>query len=208
VRQQTTQADRLALLSGPYQAPPLQRGQRAWCLYRDRLVVVWGWSDAPISWPLCRGLDPPSGVGILVDEELARAVRCESAAAICHWWRVSGATVIKWRKAFGVNRQNNAWSQVLIHAATARALRAALQQDYSAEERQRRSQLARKLKIWEESPEVTYGVAWTPEAVALLGTMPDPEVACRTGHTVNAVRIRRRQLGIARYRPSRRSSGD
>jgi hypothetical protein len=32
---------------------------------------------------------PGCGSGVLLEEELARAVRHESAAAICHWWRVS-----------------------------------------------------------------------------------------------------------------------
>jgi hypothetical protein len=192
--------DKFRLLHKPYRPPRLRRGQRASCLYRDRLVVVTGWSDAPIAWPLCRGLDPPSGIGVLVDDELARAVRCESAAAISHWWRVSGRTVAKWRRALDVNRQNNEGSQLLIHAATAKALQLALEQEYSDEERQRRSQLARELAIWEFSPNVTFGIPWTAEAVTLLGTMPDPEVARRTGHSVNAVRLRRAQLGIARFR--------
>jgi hypothetical protein len=83
--------ERVKLLFGPYKPPPIKRGDRAFCLYRDRLVVVTGWSDAPISWPLCRGLDPPGGRGLLVDDELAHAVRHESALAIRHWWGSVGA---------------------------------------------------------------------------------------------------------------------
>jgi hypothetical protein len=43
-----TDADRVKLLFGPYKAPPLQRGDRATCLYRDTTVIITRWSDAPI----------------------------------------------------------------------------------------------------------------------------------------------------------------
>jgi hypothetical protein len=70
--------DRIKLLFGPYRAPPLRRGDRAFCLFRDCDVVVTSWTNAPISWPRCRALDRPlGGSGLLVDEELARAVKHE-----------------------------------------------------------------------------------------------------------------------------------
>jgi hypothetical protein len=52
------------------------------------MVIVTRWSDAPISWP--RG-DAPSekrggGPGLIVDDELARAVRTESAEAVAYFW--------------------------------------------------------------------------------------------------------------------------
>jgi hypothetical protein len=85
--------DRIKLLFGPYRAPHLTRGERANCLYRDTTVVITGLSDAPIPWPRCRALDSTGGgSGLLVDEELARAVRHESAAAVGYWWGVSNQT--------------------------------------------------------------------------------------------------------------------
>ena len=64
------------LLFGPYQEPPLKRGDRAVCLFRDCEIVITGWTDARIPWPRWHALDSPgSGPGLLVDEELARAVR-------------------------------------------------------------------------------------------------------------------------------------
>jgi hypothetical protein len=82
-----TDRDRVKLLFGPYKAPPLKRCDRATCLFRDAEVVVTGWTDAPIPWPRCRTLDGAGGgSGLLVDEELARAVRHVSAAAVRHWW--------------------------------------------------------------------------------------------------------------------------
>ena len=79
--------DRVRLLHGPYKAPRLRRGDRAFCLFRDCDVVVTGWTDARISWPRCRPVDVPrSHPSLLVDEELARAIRHESAAAVRFWW--------------------------------------------------------------------------------------------------------------------------
>jgi hypothetical protein len=181
------------LLHGPYDPPPFRKGQKAWCLYRDREVKVVGWSDAPTSWPLCTGVDPPSGPGLLVEETLSRAVRRESALAVGYWFGVGRMTVSNWRRALGVTRTNNEGSQILIHAATALALEEARRAGLSDEERARRSRLIREVQPWRNSPGVTYGVAWLPEHIALLGTIPDREVAERTGHTLNAVRIRRRK---------------
>jgi hypothetical protein len=45
-------------------------------------VVVTGWSEGRIPWPRCRRLGRNGGNGLLVDEELARAVRSESKRAI------------------------------------------------------------------------------------------------------------------------------
>lgn len=76
----------MKLLFGPYTPPPLRKGDRTTCLYRDCDVVVTAWSDGRIPWPRCRALDSRGhGSGILVDAELARAVRKESAAAVMYW---------------------------------------------------------------------------------------------------------------------------
>jgi hypothetical protein len=40
--------DRVKLLFGPYRAPPLKRGDRAFCLFRDCDVVVTSFTDARI----------------------------------------------------------------------------------------------------------------------------------------------------------------
>jgi hypothetical protein len=41
-----------------------------------------------------------------------------------------------------------------------------------------------------------------PEHVALLGTMHDAEVARRTGHSLDGVRGKRQNLGIACFQPA------
>jgi hypothetical protein len=65
-----------------------RRGSR---LHRrvDTTVTITGWTDARISWPLCRPVDNRRGrPTILLDDQLARAVRHEAAAALRHWWGV------------------------------------------------------------------------------------------------------------------------
>src|SRR6266852_506097 len=100
-----TVADRYELLYGPYSAPALKRGDRATCLYRDGEVIITGWSNGRIPWPRCHVSGAHGGgSGLLVDEELARAIRTESATAIRYWWGVSSNAVSYWRQALGVTR--------------------------------------------------------------------------------------------------------
>src|SRR5262245_13811275 len=128
--------DRVKFLFGPYCPPPLKRGDRAFCLFRDRTVVVTSWTDARIPWPRCRPLNNPlGGSGLLVDEMLARAIQHESAAAICFWWRASEGAVWRWRKALGVTRTSSAGSRRLIHAAAKAGASAVRERQYTDEER-------------------------------------------------------------------------
>src|SRR5439155_19943359 len=102
----------------PYQAPRLKVGDRATCLIRDCDIEIKSWTDAPIPWP--RGL-PIGGRGqprLLVNEELARAIRTEAAVAVMHWWGVSASLVHDWRKALGVRRMDNPGSRRLTLAAS------------------------------------------------------------------------------------------
>ncbi len=117
-----TDDDHVRLLYGPYKPPALKPGDRALCLYRDAEVVIYDWSVARIPWPLCYHAGTRAfGKGLLVDEEMARAVRLESAVAVGHWWGVSRATVRTWRKVMGAGRKNNPGSQRLIRAAVLKA---------------------------------------------------------------------------------------
>jgi hypothetical protein len=67
------------LLNGPYRAPAVQVGDRVFCHVRGTAVVT-AWTTAPIQWPRCRPLGARGGSGMLVDDELARAIRCESSS--------------------------------------------------------------------------------------------------------------------------------
>src|SRR5262249_4531468 len=117
-------ADRIRLLFGPYCPPALRKGDRATCLFWDCLVRVTGWSDARIPWPRCRpGASPRGRQVMLVEEELARAVRHESAAALAYWWGVTGQVVAAWRKALGVGRVDPPGSRRLVRAAARDSVR-------------------------------------------------------------------------------------
>ena len=97
--------EKVMLLHGPYEAPPLRKGDRVTCLCKDREVIITGLSAGRIAWPMCR----PLGKGrpsLLVEEELARAVRVELSLAIQHWWGASQRVVWCLRKALGVPRYN------------------------------------------------------------------------------------------------------
>jgi hypothetical protein len=64
-------------------------------------------ADARISWPRCRRPVGKSHPSLLLDSELARAVRTEAAAAVEWHWGVSIGVVNRWRKFLDVTRTNN-----------------------------------------------------------------------------------------------------
>jgi hypothetical protein len=109
--------DRMKLLHDPYRAPGLHVGDRAQCLYRDCLVEVTGWTDARISWLRALPVGERGHPSLLVDAELARAIRTEAAVAVRFWWGVSGLVIWKWRRALGVTRTDNPDSRRVIRLA-------------------------------------------------------------------------------------------
>jgi hypothetical protein len=191
--------DRVRLLFGPYKPPRLRRGDRATCLYRGCDVVVTSWTDALIPWPRCRALDGHGGggSGLLVDEELARAVRHESAASVMYWWGPTCSTVARWRKTLCVGRMDSEGSQRLILAASAAGAEVTRGQKLPPEQCEIRRQNNRTRNLKQYLRLGYHGPWWTLKELALLGTMPDAEVAARLGRTTGAVRCRRTELGIA-----------
>jgi hypothetical protein len=73
--------DKCHLLHCPYHAPPLRRRDCAECLMRGTVAIT-GWTDARISWPRCRRLEGKCHPSLLLDDQLARAIRTESATAV------------------------------------------------------------------------------------------------------------------------------
>ena len=188
------------VLRGQYTPPVLRRGDRVLCLVRDRMLIVSSWSDAPISWP--RGCPPrqsPGSASLIVDEELARAVQHESAAAVSYWWGVSGPTVVKWRKALGADRKNNEGSHALICAAMNKA-RSIQSPNRSDEWRKNQRENIIRRRLQGTAPEQCMTNLWTPEQQALLGTMPDQELAAGIGRTLRAVQSKRKSLRIPPFR--------
>src|SRR6266852_913727 len=189
--------ERLKLLFGPYKAPRLRRRDRAFCLFRDCDVVITSWTDARISWPRCRALDVGrSAPGLLVNEEMARAIRSESAVAIRHWWKVSTTTVAAWRRALGVGRADPEGSRRLIRAAAELGASKIRGKRLPSEQVERRRHTAIALNLGRHLVTGFHGPWWTPKELALLGTYPDNVIARRVGRTVTAVRLMRTRLGI------------
>jgi hypothetical protein len=199
--------DRTRLLFGPYRPPRLRRGGHAACLFKDCDVVVTGWTDARIPWPRCLPVGTKGHPSLLVDEELARAIRHESAAALQYWWGVGIGVVWRWRKALGVDRVNC--------EGTARLMRAASEQGAArvrgvklppeAVERRRRMALEGNY-----AARLTPGYPWprwTRRELGLLGTDDDDVVAAKVGRTLEAVRLMRRKRKVPKFRDRRRREG-
>jgi hypothetical protein len=198
-----TNTDRAKLLFGLYPAPPLKRGDRAECLFRDAAVVITGWSDAPIPWPRCRTLDSPGGgSGLLVDKVLAWAVRHESAAAITFGWGASSTAVGHWRRALGVTRTGNNGTARLTRAASEKGADVLRGQQLPPAFADRQRRTAVEKNLGQHLAPGYHGPRWTPQGIALLGTLPDEEVAQWTGRTLEAVRPKRGGGWASRTRPA------
>jgi hypothetical protein len=91
-------ADLTQLLYGPYRTPRFRLGSVRFCEVRGEVTIV-GITDARIQWPVGKRNRAKS---LVIFGALARAVRRESATAVCYWWGVTPQTVTKWRKALGV----------------------------------------------------------------------------------------------------------
>jgi hypothetical protein len=109
------------LIAGPYAPTELQSGTVVTCLIRGQMEVC-GMSDAPIRWPLGRRPGTQREGRVIVTEDLARAIRTESATAVGQWWGLSHTTVCEWRRALGVAEPTpGTWAAV--KAAGARQVR-------------------------------------------------------------------------------------
>jgi hypothetical protein len=196
-RRPTQGGDHIRLLHSPYRRPSVRVGNRATCLIRGEVAVT-SRTHARLRWPRCL---PVNGVGhpsLLVDEELARAVRSESAAALCHWWGVSEGVVWRWRKALGVTRTSNPGSNRLVRSAAQAGAAAMREREWTEEEREQKRRLAIEGNYGAFFPPgCKTAPAWTAEELALLGTAPDAEVAKRIGKSRDAVRAQRGRLNIA-----------
>jgi len=189
--------ERLTLLHGPYSAPGLKRGDRATCLYRDSDVIITGWSDWRIPWPRCRIPGTHGGgSGLLVDEELARAIRNESSAAIQYWFGVHGKVVWSWRRALGVGRFNEGSAKLRAETNAEVSAKYVKGKALPPEQVERRRQTALEQNLAKHLKHGYHGPLWTREQLALVGTLPDAEVARRIGRSTTAVRVKRQRLSI------------
>jgi hypothetical protein len=110
---------------------------------------------------------------ILLDEELARAVRREAAAAIQHWWCVGVTLVWRWRRCLGVGRMDSEGSRRLILAAVEAGADVTRGVPLSEGECERRSRTNREKDLKRHLHPGYHGPRWTPQELAMLGTLPD-----------------------------------
>lgn len=88
------------LIDGPYNPPRCRVGD--WLDDEvDGRLEVGGWTDAPIPWPRRK---KAGKVSLILCGDLVRAIKTESAEAICYYWGVGPTKVWMWRKALGVDR--------------------------------------------------------------------------------------------------------
>jgi hypothetical protein len=193
-----TDPDKVNLLHGPYQTPRLRRGDRTTCLYRDKDVIVTGLSAGHIPWPLCKPIGR-AHPGLLVEEELARAIRCESSLAVQHWWGASPRVVWCWRQALGVLRHNEGSLRLCgMNGEAAAAVLRGVPLPPEAVERRRRTTVEMNLAQYlQPCPCPNGSRPWPDDELALLGTMTDHALSLQLSRSVNAVRIMRERRGIA-----------
>jgi hypothetical protein len=133
---------------------------------------------------------------LLLDEELARAVRHESAAAVMHWWGASSEAVKRWRRVLGVGRTDNEGTRRLMPAAAEKGAAELRGKELPPEQVERRRQTALEKDLAQYLHKGYHGPWRTVRELALLGRLPDDEVAARVGRTPDAVRSQRQLLGI------------
>jgi hypothetical protein len=195
------------LLHGPYEPPPLHRGDRVTCELRGDIAIT-SISAGRIAWPRYGGIGRRGGSSLLLTGSLVHAVRHEAAAAVGFWRGVGEDVVWRWRKALDVTRTNNEGWQRLIRSAAEAGAEAIKAREWTEAKRKKRRRQAKRLGLI-EYPRTVYlrECAWTAEELALLGTLPDDEVAAMIGRTTNAVRLMRTTRGIPTARDRRRTGG-
>jgi hypothetical protein len=140
---------------------------------------------------------------LIVTEELARAVRGESAKAIRWWWGVGVKTVWRWRCSLGVTRKNNPGTIALMRQASEKGASVVRGKRLSEEDIERRGRTALELNLGRMLVPGYHGPRWADEQLMLLGMMTDDEAAQAIGRSVAAVRVMRPRLGIPTARDGR-----
>jgi len=199
--------DRYKLIDGPYYPPRTARGRFLACQLRGT-VKVGGYSDAPIPWPrIWRRRS------LVICGDLLRALRTESVYAVSYHWGLSRAIVSYYRQQLNIPRYNpgshRLFREHIIEAARAPEARAKISaakegkpSNESARDRERLRRIQRrpKSKSWRRKmserlrrrfDHIGPYRHWTRKELAMIGTMPDREVARRISRSLSAVRAKK-----------------
>jgi hypothetical protein len=95
-----------------------------------------------------------------------------------------------------MKRMDSEGSRRMIAQATQAACKAAKERQLTEAERERRRTTARKLNLGKNLRPGYHGKWWKIRELALLGTMPDKNLAELLGKSVQAVRLMRKKRGI------------
>lgn len=96
------QADRFKLRFGSYRTPAFQIGKWVQCEVCGE-VQICGITDGRIPWPVHQNHGRRS---LVVYKGLAKAVRLESQLAVRYWFGIGASTANKFRRALGVEQNN------------------------------------------------------------------------------------------------------
>jgi hypothetical protein len=149
------------------------------------------------------------GSGVLVIEELRRAILSESAAALQHWSGVGESAVWAWRRAFGVAQFGTDGSARRHWAASGRGAETTRGVPLPAARVEVRRRNARRLNLARYIHPCPRPGSSRPRTAAerpLLGALPDGEPGARIGRLKNAVRVKRSKLSIPAYPGQRRKT--
>ena len=133
---------------------------------------------------------------MLVDDELLRAIRTESALALKYWFGVGSRAVWNWRKAFGVVKWGTEGSRRLLNALSEAGAEVTRGRRLSSKQVEQRRLRSIKLNLGRYLKPGYHGRWWSKREIGLLGKLPDEKVAKRIGRPVNGVRLMRTLLGI------------
>ncbi len=210
--------ERFKLLSGPYEPPLVKRGFLVDAL---RGKVRFGtFTNALIPWPKARRIGKSGSGGMILCGDLLRALACESAPAISHYWGVSRATVGNWRRALEMKGRTPGADR-LVHLGMELARLPESREKISIAARgrvlswERRARLLKGIRHgWKERfaarraafrrtgrfPRATKSDPWIAEEEKLLTKLPTVELVRVLGRTAKSIQARRILLGI-RARP-------
>lgn len=189
-RPKKVDAPLLRFVEGPYRSPRVALGEVVECA-RFGPLVVRGWSQGPIPWPMGRA-NLGGRSSLILFGDLERAIRCESNIAVALAWGVTVLTVSHWRAALGVpkwSEGSRARVKQLASVSLTEAVRARGHAALSPAVMVRVVETRRARSGYGEKP-------WSEEEIALLGTMLDSQLSLRLGRPRRAIAVERNRRGI------------